>query len=270
MRTTALPIILAVTFVFSIGGVGFIWSQTSDAKARNEIRAEVAKSLLQLAVVGVIGGVVASLLKSVEIDRADRNKAAENRRERFLVLSGLRTDYLQRVGTAYRNTKVARRALIAGGLSSSNPIGAPQALSKEQAVVYRREMGRVNSAQLELEKLRIEANSLPGLASLSGLRKQLRTMEDYLRTILQEFESVGPLLTTGGDVEFGSLERLGEFTTETKDKFVFVRYKDKCDYRFESHFATQHGEVIKAIAETLKEAHNSGLNRTAPLRGTAG
>lgn len=125
MRTKVLLIILAITFAFSIGGVSLIWCQTSDAKGREEIRTEVVKALLQLAVVGIIGGVVASLLKSVESDRADQSRAAEKRRERFLILSGLRTDYLQRVGTAYRNTKFARRALIAGGLSDSNPIGVP-------------------------------------------------------------------------------------------------------------------------------------------------
>ena len=82
-------------------------------------------------------------------------------------------------------------------------------------------------------------------------------MEDYLRQMLKEFESVSPLLKKNQPVDFMSLEYLDEFTGTTNRNFSFTDEKNKRDdqkknYRFKVHFSESYSTAINEIGKNLE------------------
>jgi len=81
-------------------------------------------------------------------------------------------------------------------------------------------------------------------------------MEDYLRQMLKEFESVSPLLKKNQPVDFMSLEYLDEFTGTTNRNFSFRGKKIKkmtrkkiivLKYNFSESYSTAINEIGKNL-----------------------
>ena len=86
-----------------------------------------------------------------------------------------RTNYLLRLGEIYRKVKAARRYLRAGGLTTKDTKDNDSGVAvldigpiAAQARLYSKQMQCINDAQLELEGLRFEAESLLPLHFVSG------------------------------------------------------------------------------------------------------
>ena len=236
-----LTLLFGVTLVFGVAValVLTLLMTTTDPKVNGEMRVEVLKYLLQFTVIIIVGGAVAALFRY-----------AERRRDEKKIRSEIRTDYLQRLGALYRHVKASRRTLRAEGLTTKYA-SAPKTISGKQAEIYKKQMIELNDAQLELEGLKIEANSVPAFVSLPELSGTLKQMEDYLRQILTEYENHRPLIDSNHTVHFADLERLDEFTGATKRSFQFSKYTKKTDYRLKSHFSDRYESVIKMISQRL-------------------
>jgi hypothetical protein len=237
--------------------------------ARDKLAIEVAKSSLQFVIIVIGGAIVSTLLKSfeqareaslrsVEQDRAESLKSVEKAREDAQTRSRLRTEFLDRLGEAYRSVKRARRALRAAGLTNKFGDTASE-LTEDQIAVYFKEMETLNDVQLSLEGLKIQASSLPALLGLKDEKKDqgkgeasakctsdeangqekrgsslgrtnknrnvniwvnLERMEKYLREVLVEYEENCPRWRAKGaeSLNFGEMCKLREFTGSTKNK----------------------------------------------------
>ena len=226
-------LILLIVVIFCV-------TPSSLNEVEQKIVVEISKSLMQLIVVIIIGGAVAALFKTIEQSKKEEKEAEQRHEEENKLRTEIRVDYLSRVGIAYRNAKGTRRSLRAAGITTKfeNP---PTELNKEQLEIYKKEMQVLNSSQLELEALKIEAASLPALLGLQGLPNLLASMEKYLRKIVREFEKQNALLIQGDKtVDFVNLEKLSEFSGPSSEGG---------EDGFEARLATPHDEVIKLISE---------------------
>jgi hypothetical protein len=241
-------------------------------KVDKTVRFEIIKYLLQLLVVAIIGGSIAYLFKLEEDKRKNENtkveekrkdeaklleerrqdeaKLLEEQRKEAKIKVDIRLDYFNRLGSIYRSIKNARRVLRSKNLTTKY-VPNPGLLSETQVSSYLEQMEQVNKAQLELEGLKIEARSLPAFVYLEGVVDKLKSMEEYLRQLLKEFEQYSPLLNSKQQIDFLTLERLNEFTGTTNRSFPFRRDPNK-SFRFKENFSTPYSEVIKIIGRNLE------------------
>ncbi|MDJ0647424.1 MAG: hypothetical protein QNJ60_01850 [Xenococcaceae cyanobacterium MO_188.B19] len=169
-----------------------------------------------------------------------RQKEAEQILKQDQLRAEIRTDYLKRLGVLYRRVKDARRSLRAAGLTTKFE-NSPDTLSDAQANAYKKEMQNLNHAQLELEALKIEAESLPAFVSINQLKENLEDMEKYLRKILKEYEKTSPILDSGIRIYWNRLKDLDEFTETAKKKTK----------RFNTQFSDPYYCAIKLISQNL-------------------
>lgn len=201
---------------------------------KDTVRFEIIKSLLQLIVIAIIGGVITYLFKLQE----------ENRKQEQ-IKEDIRIDYFKRLGSIYRSVKRVRRVLRAEDLVSGN---TPKFLTEIQVDLYLGQLDKINNAQLELEGLKIEASGMSAFAGLYKIYRSLKTMEKYLRELLKEYERFSPLLKSNFKVEFSNFERLKEFTGSTDETHSFTVNPERV-YRFKADFADQYASVIKTLGE---------------------
>jgi hypothetical protein len=248
MTTRRLYLLLSTLLFVAVVALDTIFNQI-DAKTLSEnerkLLLEVFKSLTQFVVIILLGGVVASVFKAIESILNEEHKSQELFREQNRLRSEIRVDYLSRVGSAYRNAKNTRRQLRSVGLTTK--FGEPPStLNAEQLGAYKREMETLNSAQLELEALKIEAESLPALLGLQELPEYLRAMEGYLRKVVKEFERENARLTQGRkSSDFSDLKWLCRFTRSSSEGDP---------ESFETNLATPHDQVIKLISKSTYHA----------------
>jgi hypothetical protein len=239
-------IVLLTTFTVTIWLTILFASYPGHPEAEESIRVEIVKSLLQLAIVIIIGGVVATLFKTEEQRRDRLLKAEEQRREHLRLRAETRADYLKRLSKLYRDVKAARRALRTGGLTTKYPTSKkPISINSVQIGVYKEQMERINEAQLELEGLKIEAKSLPDFASLESVSERLEQMEKYLGDIISEFEEIYPLMQISQPITPDKLKHLDEYTGD--------KYRNSVDtkHRFKADFSEPYSEVIGIISRQL-------------------
>jgi len=192
MKTVKLKYILLAGFALTLLAIYFVYKNPLPNDKENKIQIEIIKSLLQLLVVIIIGGIVSALFKAEEANREQSRIRVETWKE-----------YLKRIGIVYREVKRARRALTAGGLTTKNN-NNPTVISQNQFILYVEQIGIINYAQLELEGLKIEATNLPDFVSLKSISNYLLRSEEYLRQILKEYEAALPALVIEKPVEFSS------------------------------------------------------------------
>ena len=245
-RNMAIALVIVLAFAtVPFAASAYVASLVEDVKESSDnFRFEIAKYLLQLSIVVIVGGFVGFLYREV----GKWQQRTETRSE-------IRADYLNRLGDAYRKVKASRRSLQAGGLTTEpehkSKKGLSEKLTEAQVHLYFEEMKRIDEAQLAFEALKIEARSLPPFIPLDGVAPLLGTMEDYLRAILREYETKA-LLFESQAVVFGDLERLNEFTGDPHGSFTFSKaVKSKKNYRFISHFANPYDDVIEEISRSL-------------------
>lgn len=245
MTSGKLTLILSITIVVVIGLIiifinPFTYNKLAllDAKdIKDTIRFEIITSLLQLLVVVIIGGIVTQLFK-----------AAEFSKQQAQIFLNLRMDFLKRLGDIYSAVKSARRVLRADGLTTK--FGGElnlNTLQKQNS--YLEHMKSLNKLQLSLEDLKRESQSSPALISYTGLVKELKRMEDYLKQVINEFVPIQARIKDGKKIELKELERLNEFTSTTKKPFTFKSLTKKTDYRFKTHFSQSYKKIIALFTE---------------------
>ena len=122
-------------------------------------------------------------------------------------------------------------------------------------------MKKINASQLDLEGMMLESERLPAFVDIGNLKEDLRTMEEYLRDILTEYEEWGPILESI-EVEkrkFLKLSRLDEFTGTTNRNFSGKRFlKD-----FWSSYNKILDKISISISNTVsnKRLHSEQRNR---------
>jgi hypothetical protein len=236
-------------------------------------RIELAKSLLQLGSIAIVGGSIATFIKyyldkdlrdreierqetqrKLEMERQDAQRNLEIERQDTQRRLDLYYDFIERSGNAYREAKACRRRLRSIGLTEK--FGPhPEVLSTLQWDKYGTELLTLNDIQLRLEQLKIEARARPELVTLlrdaSGSPEtaynQLKSMEKYLGGIVGEFEKVFGTHTS--PVSFSKLKKLSEFT----DGKPHVTENGP----FDKEFADAHGRLIEILQSAISHLASS-------------
>jgi hypothetical protein len=256
-----LTLLLIIYFVSTINISATVHeSPIDDPAVKDTIRFEILKNLLDLLLIVIAGGFIAYLFKSREETLKNETVEKEHLRNELQTLNEIRVNYFSRLANIYRTVKLVRRTLISGGLTSQFENQPAKKIEDNFSSLYLTQMQLLNESQLALEGLKIESKSLPALTKLSIIDSSLSTMEDYLRQILKEFESVSPYLMEGKSLNLIDLQRLDEFTSEPDRMFSFStngksneKNINRENYRFKKDFSAQYNYVINAIGLNLSQ-----------------
>ena len=131
---------------------------------KNTLAYELSKLLMQLLVVGLIGGAVKSAIDA-------HIKARDKRLERVSYYR----EVLQRIAKQYTDTKRIRRSLSA-------EMSMKDSLSSSE---YKKFIDEISDIQLEFEMLNIELKST--LTESHIVYKNVKTIESYLKSIVKSF-----------------------------------------------------------------------------------
>ena len=203
ITSTSLVIILAILFLITLRLTFlFVNKYHLSDDPKGNIRIEIIKSLLSVLVVGIIGTTVTALFKAHE-----RNLEESKIRVQTKIKSR------NRLSKLYNRIKSSRRELYAEGLRHENGIVSGN-FHTEQIELYKKEMKKINDIQLELEGM---AEVRENNDSDKQIAPYLRSMEDYLNVILDEYKKLRQEFKNNG--ENVSLEKspcLIEFTSSPK------------------------------------------------------
>jgi hypothetical protein len=194
----------AVGVVLSFGLALVVLSTILAPTKRPDIWFEAGKAGLQLAIVAVIGGIAAAVLRYFDAMREDRRRFADY----LLTL-------LRQVVSAYNQVKAARRILRAFGFS------APMAptLRPEQVTEFLAQMKALNQAQLSLELIAREMRSHPAFQSVPTLCTAVETAEKYVGQVLDDWEKNGAALLAGDSSVALKLSNLQSFLDDSDRSF---------------------------------------------------
>lgn len=234
---TYILLVLDMLFVISLYLLHEVHNEYIASTSSEEVKALLlvySKGLVQFIIVVVIGGGLSLFFKLAE----ERRLAAREKQ-------AVRSEYLEKVGEAYRKAKLVRRNLRASGLTNKNT-PYPAALNNGQIQCYKEEMLSLQEAQLQLEALKIQAKSHAALKNATNLSNNLKVMEKYLRSITKEYEKNILIFTQqGSSLHFYNLKNLEEFTgpsnksSKKNRKAIFV-----------TKFSDKYAEVTESITNT--------------------
>jgi hypothetical protein len=215
----------------------------------NPLALEIAKSLLQIIVVVVLGTLVTLLIadynhrqsrqeqkrqkvhRDEEKQREDALKRAETLRDesrrRATNLDEFRKKVLERLNRTYVDAKRARRLLRATAFS-------PPYYGRldERATVlpdpYDQHLRTINDTQLDLEVLRrdVEANSL-AFTHHRQLSTALEAMDDCLGKLITEYEKKRGDFNGVSPIMVSHLNRLQDFVKSRKSSTTFGTFVDQ-------------------------------------------
>ena len=147
---------------------------------------EVAKSLLQLGVVSVVGVVVSVLVFEYQRARNNTDKQRDIDRKALEYREELLKTVLARAMSNYSQAKKARRMFRARGRDRHPDLDVDIVVPDE----YDRCMEAVNDAQLDLENLsRDVRNSSVAFTRPDKIVDSIRSMEKYLSDLVGEYEA---------------------------------------------------------------------------------
>jgi hypothetical protein len=219
----------------------------------NTMKFEVAKALLQLGVIAVIGTVVSLLVaeyqrerqtldKERERERDTRDKKRELNRKRFEYREELLKSILVRAMAAYSAVKKARRLLRARAIIKHGD--DPEVVLAEPYDLY---LEMINDAQLNLENLaRDIETSAQAFTDPKSLEKNVWKMEHYLSRLIEEYEEHRRMFA--GNLASADLPLLNEFTGPFKGS------------NFEKEVVKPYHAVQRAIRADLLHPNLPGRN----------
>jgi hypothetical protein len=195
---------------------------------KGTIAFEVAKSLLQLGVVAVVGTLVSMTMTEYQLEEIRRDKDRDRMQQedsKVREIERLRYEYreelllstLSRTMAAYSSAKRARRLFRArAGAIPSGP-----GLVKSQD--YDRFMETVNDVQLQFEGLKSDVKSSKQAFSIAAdLESMYQTIESYFGCIVKEYEqSRHKLLDSESTIAVAQLKALSDFLGPTSDTNKF-------------------------------------------------
>ena len=201
-----------IVTAFSILVIGFI--SLSDANARSAISIELVKSLLQVVVIAILGGVVSLLTQEFNKDREKRE-----------MLNDFRMTLLSRLVQVFRETKRARRLLRA---------------KKDSIQFYDEQMAIINELQLDLETINEEIETVKHAFPGKSVGNQVDRMATYLNKLVEEYEKNMPKLNRKSPS--GSLKEL-----ECLNDFIGPFRESK----FSKDFVYLYREALKSMREVI-------------------
>jgi hypothetical protein len=159
---------------------------------------EVSKASLQLALVGVVGAVIAALLRALAAQRATDEKRFEEGRAADRRLIEYRQSVTLRLRSAYRDLKRIRRELRVDGFTGTESELADAVASNPKQ--YGKRMRQVSDTQLSFEDVETELSTLPNGKSAQGYVHSVTT---YLDELVSEWEKNS---RTKGHWQFAALK----------------------------------------------------------------
>jgi hypothetical protein len=198
-------------------GIGMFAAGLALLEDRETVYSDLAKSGLQLLVVGVLGTAIAAGWKWIEFRRdverreieqrrdayrreAERSRDIERRdyeyeRERRHIRREMQLALFVRLVNSYNDVKAIRRTLRSHGLA--NPSGT---LSQRQIDGFRVEMTRLNRVQLDFEALKREIGEARLYDDNSvEILESLHVIESHLNRALSVWERNGAEIDVGTD-----------------------------------------------------------------------
>jgi hypothetical protein len=191
-----LPAILIALFLLSAGALGALYFFATPKAGSFEL--EIARAILQLGIVSVVGAAVSVLVFEHQRARQQFDRDREHQRERAereQELEGKRLEYredllkltLAKTMTSYNSVKKARRLMRARAIAVK-PDSAERVVLAEYYDTY---MELINDAQLDFENLaRDVETSRRAFSSPDRLVTALRTMDRFLGELIKEYETV--------------------------------------------------------------------------------
>jgi len=168
------------------------------AANRGALYLELAKAILQLLVVIILGALVAWVIKSF-----DTNKKADK------ALHDFRMDFLNRLRSLDESVKKSRHVLRDFGLTNQFGQRGNVIIDRERDA-YDLEINSLQLAQSGIERLIQDIETFRGAFSDSvTLENKLRIMLVFLRNLVDEHEKLRPQFP---QVEFYKLNQLNGFT----------------------------------------------------------
>jgi hypothetical protein len=227
--------VVPVLFGLFLTSAALLWFVLHDAEA-NTLKFEIAKAILQLGVVSVIGAIVSLFTFEFQRARQLADKEREIDHKNLEYREDLLKSTLARMTAAYSAVKKARRLLRARAiLSRDRP--APCVLGKP----YDSYMDVVNDAQLEVENLARDIHtSAPAFSDSKSLVAELYAIDFYLGTLISEYENTrGEFEGEEPEKALGELAALQEFIGRAKGG------------PFKEHVIVPYHKIQKAIREDL-------------------
>jgi len=195
-----------------IAVVGFIFYANT---SRETTWRAIAESLIQLALVALIGGGLTYLIHyaqaSIERSRQDRDRAQEERRR----IDERRLQVFRDLVASYNHVKGVRRNLRTLGLFDSD------ALNAEQVAELRAQMTLLIEAQLSIEAIGREFSAdRATFSEESTLHRYTDTVEKYLHDVIKQWECHGGAIWAGVDrTKMQALDALHDFIAGTDRGF---------------------------------------------------
>lgn len=205
---------LLLAIVFCISLIAAIFT-ISNYDMWESIRPEFVKLALELSIVMIFGGLIGHLFKKHEQAKDKQRVQLENKRSAAAAHKTLMEEYLKALSHIYRTVKSSRRKLRVHGITPKYNKTPP--LDESQIAKYSQELDKINYIQLELEGLVVEAEKLNFLGMFHKFSSQLKSMEQYLRNILNEYEEHYIVMLRGYPLSIAQLPRAYEFTASTSD-----------------------------------------------------
>ncbi|MER5456331.1 hypothetical protein ABT008_16240 [Micromonospora sp. NPDC002389] len=189
----------------------------SDDVSRS-VGAETYKILLQFVLVVVLGGAVALIYQATNRDADLRLLQARREEERALVVRETRQRHLRELIEQYHVVKRSRRMIRAHALTS--PFGKPDI--RVVVAKYDEFMQVILDAQLWLEGfahlVRADDEIFPADPTLI---RNLRSAEEYLRSLIAEYESLMPTIRNDTEIAYSAFPKLAEFVGPYADSDHF-------------------------------------------------
>jgi hypothetical protein len=239
------PLIYVMVVLFAISIALFLYLYSRGVRA-GTIEMEIAKVLLQVGVVAVVGALLSLLVSNREQrleelqqqreqNEADRVRAEDQRREDRRYREELLKATLSRITSSYNNSKRARRDMKALALDRSKE-GVEVIVER-----YDLDMLALNEAQLELETIKSDVETAQySFPSHAKLTPRLKTMESYLGEIITEYKEVRSANPSAKTIPLSRLGQLSDFLGEVKGS------------RFKENFSAGHDVVRQAIRNDLQ------------------
>ena len=212
----------------------YVWYLNEQSK----FALEVAKSLLQIVAVGVLGGVGSLLVAENSRRQASREKQRDDDRQQEGNRNNFRWQLLQRLNHTYVDTKRARRLLRATAFSP--PYYHKDSMGKTKtnpdAIVqlkpYDEHLQALNNTQLDLEDLEGLVENVRTLDSVFADTEQIANavsgMEKYLNEVIKEYEQGRGYLNEEDSQSrsISNLAKLGEFLKPRRYSKIFGPFVD--------------------------------------------
>lgn len=222
--------VMAVLFLICAGWFLYLYNV---GVQKDSLDMEFAKALLQVGVVSVTATLLSLLVFDHQQRRNDDQRERERREENRIRAAEtrkndqrFREDFLKgtlaRITTSYNGTKRARRKMRAMGLSHE-PGRTWVDLAR-----YDECMADVSDAQLELETIKGDVRTSAGAyPSAAQLAPQLKSMEQYLGELVEEYETVRSRAGDGDTATaLSKLPRFADFVGPSGGSNFEKRYSD--------------------------------------------